>query len=126
MDPGGWLARHVHSFEEALYVLEGVLIFEIGGRVHRLVPGDFALNPIGVPHGIAATPDQRGPLAVGQHAAAPAARRPRPRHDLHRATRTGHCGARSAAAEPLGPGDPTRRNVGHYDGTPPQARGARA
>ena len=30
MDPGGWIARHVHSYEEALYVLEGVLIFEIG------------------------------------------------------------------------------------------------
>ena len=26
--PGGWIARHVHSFEEALYVLEGELILE--------------------------------------------------------------------------------------------------
>ena len=24
--PGGWLGRHVHSFEEALYVLEGELV----------------------------------------------------------------------------------------------------
>src|SRR3954454_15215784 len=34
LQPGGWLARHVHSYEEALYVLEGVLIFESDGRVH--------------------------------------------------------------------------------------------
>src|SRR5881409_1637485 len=35
--PGGWLAPHVHSFEEALYVLEGELILELDRRVHRLV-----------------------------------------------------------------------------------------
>ena len=53
--PGGWLGRHVHSFEEALYVLEGELIFEIDRRVHRLVAGDFALIPIGTHHTLAAT-----------------------------------------------------------------------
>ena len=34
--PGGWIARHVHSFEEALYVLEGELVLELDRRVHRL------------------------------------------------------------------------------------------
>ena len=29
--PGGWLAPHVHSFEEALYVLEGELLLDLGG-----------------------------------------------------------------------------------------------
>src|SRR5919107_400191 len=53
--PGGWLARHVHSFEEALYVLEGTLLLETDGHVHRLVAGDFALSPIGRPHTLAAT-----------------------------------------------------------------------
>ena len=28
--PGGWLARHVHAFEEALYVLEGELLLDLG------------------------------------------------------------------------------------------------
>ena len=31
--PSGWLARHVHSFEEALYVLDGELILELDQRV---------------------------------------------------------------------------------------------
>ena len=45
--PGGSLRRHVHSFEEALYVLQGELAVEIGGVAHRLVAGDFCLFPIG-------------------------------------------------------------------------------
>jgi quercetin dioxygenase-like cupin family protein len=119
MDPGGWLTRHVHSYEEALYVLEGVLIFETAGRVHRLVAGDFALNPIGIPHGIAATPDQR----VRWVSVNTPPRRPldaRVPDTIYAGTRP-DTAALVAAAEPLGPGDPTRRNVGHYDGTPPQA-----
>ncbi|HEV7809457.1 MAG TPA: cupin domain-containing protein, partial [Candidatus Limnocylindrales bacterium] len=38
--PGGWLRRHVHAFEEALYVLAGELVIDIAGVVHRLVRGD--------------------------------------------------------------------------------------
>ncbi len=43
--PGGWLARHAHSFEEALYVLEGELAIDIGGdrppaRRRRLLADD--------------------------------------------------------------------------------------
>ena len=119
LDPGGWLARHVHSYEEALYVLEGVLIFETAGRVHRLVAGDYALNPIGVPHGIGATPDQRVRwLSVNTPPRRPLdARVP----DTIFARTPPDTAALLAAAEPLGPGDPLRRNVGHYDGTPPQA-----
>jgi putative monooxygenase len=51
--PGGWLQRHVHSFEEALYVLAGELLLELDGRVHRLVQGDYALIPIGTWHALA-------------------------------------------------------------------------
>src|SRR6185437_8753585 len=40
LQPGGWLGRHIHSFEEALYVLEGELLMELDGRVYRLQPGD--------------------------------------------------------------------------------------
>lgn len=66
---GGWIARHVHSFEEALYVLEGELILELDQRVHRLVAGDYALNSDrNAPHpGRPRT--GHGPLAVSQHAA---------------------------------------------------------
>jgi quercetin dioxygenase-like cupin family protein len=119
LDPGGWLARHVHSYEEALYVLEGVLIFETAGRVHRLVAGDYALNPIGIPHGILATPDQHARwLSVNTPPRRPLdARVP----DTIFSLIPPDTAALLAAAEPLGPGDPLRRNVGHYDGTPPQA-----
>ncbi len=50
--PGGWLAPHVHSFEETLYILEGELLLEIAGAFHRLVPGDYALMPTGYRHAL--------------------------------------------------------------------------
>lgn len=52
LDPGGWLAPHVHSYEECLYVLEGELLIRIDARVHRAVKGDFVLFPIGMRHGL--------------------------------------------------------------------------
>ena len=51
--PGGWLQRHFHSFEEALYVLAGELLLEHDGRVHRLVKSDYALMPVGLWHALA-------------------------------------------------------------------------
>src|SRR5688572_16708145 len=50
--PGGWLQRHFHSFEEALYVLAGDLIVEIDGHVHRLVAGDYTFMPVGTWHAL--------------------------------------------------------------------------
>ena len=55
---GGWIARHFHSFEESLYVLDGELLLEIDGTVHRLHKGDFALVPIGVRHTLANARDE--------------------------------------------------------------------
>lgn len=52
LDSGGWLAPHVHSYEEALYVLEGELLVRVDAQVHRLARGDFVLFPIGVRHGL--------------------------------------------------------------------------
>jgi quercetin dioxygenase-like cupin family protein len=119
--PGGWLQRHIHSFEEALYVLTGELALEIDGQVHHLVAGDFALMNVGAPHALANagaadsevrwlsvnTPMRRPPDA-GRHdtfferdpfdAAAFVARASRPRF-----------------------GHPSTRFVGHYEGAPPQA-----
>src|SRR3954471_9398713 len=54
LQPGGWRARHIHSFEEALYLLDGELLLEIDTKVHRLVAGDYALIPIATPHTLAA------------------------------------------------------------------------
>jgi quercetin dioxygenase-like cupin family protein len=121
--PGGWLARHIHSFEEALYVLGGELLLEIDQRVHRLGAGDYALLPIATPHTLACgsgepvrwlsvnTPPRRSPDW--------------PVPDTIFATTRPDVEALAAVAEPLAAGDVTRRYVGHYDGTPPQAEALR-
>jgi quercetin dioxygenase-like cupin family protein len=116
--PGGWLRRHVHSFEEALYLMAGELAIELDGRVHRLGAGDFTLMPIGVPHGLVnAGPGEARWISVNtpQRLAPGAGRQDTffdedpfdPAEVMSRATRP-----------PFG--DPRLRWVGHYDGTPPQ------
>lgn len=120
---GGWLGRHVHSFEEALYVLQGELLLEIGGAVHRLVAGDYGLMTIGTWHSLtnggagevrwlSVNTPQR--LAAGG-----------PRRDTFFARATFDRDAIVAAARRPAFGNPTVRFVGHYDGTPPQAEALR-
>jgi quercetin dioxygenase-like cupin family protein len=50
LGPGGGLPAHVHSFEESVYVVEGSGLLETAEGSYRLVPGDYALVPVGVPH----------------------------------------------------------------------------
>ena len=52
LQPGGWLQRHFHSFEEALYVLEGELLLDLDGQATGSSPGDFALIPLGMWHAL--------------------------------------------------------------------------
>ncbi|HEY4645483.1 MAG TPA: cupin domain-containing protein [Steroidobacteraceae bacterium] len=42
--------RHRHDWDEAYYVLEGALDFEIDGKPVRLEPGDFAYLPRNTAH----------------------------------------------------------------------------
>jgi quercetin dioxygenase-like cupin family protein len=115
---GGWLAPHVHSFEEALYVLGGELLLDLGGRVHRLVAGDYALIPTGLRHALGNTapePVRLLSLNSPQRLDPAGPRRDTffgPAQDLSRMDA-------DAVRPPFG--DPTLRLVGHYDGTPPQA-----
>jgi quercetin dioxygenase-like cupin family protein len=120
--PGGWLRRHVHSFEEALYVLQGELLLDHDGRVHRLVAGDFALNPLGMWHELGnAGAEQTRWLSVNtpQRVAADAGRK-----DTFYATGPADLAGMSARAARPAFG-PSLRYVGHYDGTPPQAEALR-
>ena len=122
LQTGGWLAPHVHSFEEALYVLSGELLLDLGGRVHRLVGGDFALIPTGLRHALGNTaaeparllslnsPQRRDPASPWRDTFF------EPGQDLARMDA-------DAARPPFG--DPTLRLVGHYDGTPPQLEALR-
>ena len=114
---GGWLAPHVHSFEEALYILDGELLLEIAGTFHRLLAGDYALMPTGYRHALgnsSAAPVNMLSLASPQRLAPDAGRKDtffEPAQDL---------AAMDAAARRPPFGDPTLRLVGHYDGTGPQ------
>lgn len=121
--PGGWLRRHIHSFEEGLYVLSGELVLDIGGDVHRLVAGDYGLIPIGTWHALANGGDNEVRwLSVNtpQRLASDAGRRD-----------TFFTKDPFDAVELVGRavrprlGDPAVRYVGHYDGTPPQAEALR-
>jgi quercetin dioxygenase-like cupin family protein len=117
--PGGSLRRHIHSFEEALYVLAGELTFELDRTVHRLRPGDYVMIPIGRWHAlanVASEPVRWLSVNTPQRLAPDAGRRDtffdRDPLDLEAM-------AASATIPPFG--DPTLRWVGHYEGTPPQA-----
>jgi quercetin dioxygenase-like cupin family protein len=121
--PGGWLARHVHSFEEALYVLSGELLIEIDRRVHRLVAGDYALMTVGTWHALANGGDGEVRLLsvnTPTRLAPDAGRK-----DTFFAREPFDLDAFAAAAARPPFGDPSLRYVGHYEGTPPQLEALR-
>ncbi len=116
--PGGFIARHVHSFEEALYVLAGELLLEIDGRIHRLVQGDYGLMTVGAWHALGnGSNDEVRWLSVNtpQRLVPGAGRR-----DTFYAAGPFDLDEFAAAAARPRFGEPTVRWVGHYDGTPPQ------
>ncbi len=51
---GGEIRPHVHSVEKTVYVLAGRLDLAIGGCVHILQPGNYALVPVAAPHALRA------------------------------------------------------------------------
>jgi quercetin dioxygenase-like cupin family protein len=116
--PGGWIAPHVHAYEEALYVLEGELLLDLAGRVHRLRTGDYALIPTALRHALGNTSAEpirflslNSPMRLDPTAGRRDTFYDEPQ-DLEHMDAT-------AMRPPFG--DPTLRLVGHYGGTPPQA-----
>ncbi|HEX7173357.1 MAG TPA: cupin domain-containing protein [Candidatus Limnocylindria bacterium] len=119
LGPGGWLQRHFHSFEEALYVLAGELLLEIDGHHHRLVKGDYAVLPVGAWHALANAGVEETrwlsvntPLRLAVNAG---------RADTFFAREPFDLDSFAGRAQRPPFGDPRLRFVGHYDGTPPQA-----
>jgi len=49
-DPGVLAPLHTHPGEEIIYVLEGTLEYEIGGKLARVKAGDVLFVPAGTPH----------------------------------------------------------------------------
>jgi mannose-6-phosphate isomerase-like protein (cupin superfamily) len=115
LDAGGHVARHLHSFEEAHYVLAGSPVLELGDRRLKLEVGDYALAPIGLAHGWSNPgPEEARWLAVSTPLRISLEEG---RHDSF------FVPPLTAPSEPARPafGDPQNRWVGHYVGTPPQA-----
>ena len=50
LEAGGHVDRHLHSFEESFYVLEGTPTLVLDGKSYRLEPGACGVCPVGVPH----------------------------------------------------------------------------
>jgi quercetin dioxygenase-like cupin family protein/quinol monooxygenase YgiN len=49
-DPGYAAPRHTHPGEEIIYVIQGTLEYDIGGKVSRVKGGDVLFVPAGVVH----------------------------------------------------------------------------
>jgi quercetin dioxygenase-like cupin family protein len=52
LDPGARIPWHVHSYEDSLYVLEGEVVVDTGEAANLLRPGDYGVNPLGMPHAL--------------------------------------------------------------------------
>src|SRR4051794_27601063 len=52
LDAGGKVDRHLHAYEQALYVLEGTLTLEVAGAREQLGPDDYVFVDRGVAHAL--------------------------------------------------------------------------
>lgn len=50
LEAGGRIEPHLHSFEETFYMLHGSAVVETHEAAVELVPGDYGMIPLGVPH----------------------------------------------------------------------------
>ena len=101
----------------------GELLVDLGGRVHRLVDGDFALIPTGLRHALGNTGVGGGALPVAQQ---PATARSVGTRGATRSSSRRRTSPRMDADAMRPPfGDPTLRLVGHYEGTGPQIEALR-
>jgi quercetin dioxygenase-like cupin family protein len=115
LEPGGEVGRHLHSFEEAHYVLAGAPVLELGERRLQLEAGDYALAPIGLAHGWSNPGAEEARwLTVSTPL------RTWPEEDRADTFFVPALVPAPDAARPAF-GDPQNRWVGHYLGTPPQA-----
>jgi len=106
LDPGGSVDTHLHSWEESIYVMSGSLVIDNTEGSHRLVPGDYALLPVGMTHALR-NPD--GAEAVFAEMQAPLPR-----------ARFGHdtrfpLALHTAEPAPVDVRDPRNRLFGHID-----------
>jgi quercetin dioxygenase-like cupin family protein len=115
LQPGGQLDAHVHSYEEAIYVLGGRPEVRVDARIYSLRPGDYVFFAVGLVHSWSNPGDEEArwldvntPQALAPDAG---------REDTFFVA---DLAPAPAAVEP-DPRDPRTRYIGHYEGTGPQA-----
>jgi quercetin dioxygenase-like cupin family protein len=107
LEPGGAVDTHLHSFEESVYVLDGLLTVDTPDGSVELVPGDYGLLNVGVTHAFRNTSD--APATFAEMKA------PLPRERFAYDTQF------PPPLEPRGPArridvrDPRNRTYGHID-----------
>jgi quercetin dioxygenase-like cupin family protein len=106
LEPGGAVDRHVHSFEESFFVLEGEFVVETAEASVLLRPGDYGVIPVGSPH------RWRNDGAAPARWAQMTAPQPQPgfRGDTFFLP-----AASSVEPIPVDPRDPRMRSFGHID-----------
>ncbi|TMD65578.1 MAG: cupin domain-containing protein [Chloroflexi bacterium] len=116
LEAGGWVAAHLHSYEECVYLLEGEAQLTTTEGTFRLRAGDYGVIPVGVIH------SWRG-LPKGARWAQMMAPQPRARFgsDTYFPTSSPSDNApplgegRVAAAIPIDVRDPRTRSFGHIE-----------
>jgi quercetin dioxygenase-like cupin family protein len=106
LEPGGKVTTAVQSYEECFYVTEGNPILQTPDGAVRLVPGDYGLLPLGVPH---AWRNEEGETARWAQMRSP---QPRARYD-----RDVYPLPELGETEPIAvdPRDPRNRRFGHIE-----------
>jgi quercetin dioxygenase-like cupin family protein len=51
--PDGRIDRHMHAFEQALYLLSGAIVVDVAGTLEELHADDYLWVEVGVPHAVA-------------------------------------------------------------------------
>ena len=107
LEAGGNVATHVHSFEESIYVVDGRLTVDTTESSVELVPGDYGLLPLGVPHAFRNESD--APTTVAEMKA------PLPRERFGFDTWFPPERLPGRQARPIDVRDPRNRTYGHID-----------
>jgi len=111
--PGGWVDRHLHSFEQCAYILGGEPVVEMGPRRYQMRTGNYALFQVACPHAWRNPGDEE---VYWLELSTPQPVRPESgRSDTYFLPPLD--GVPAVLPNFF---DPTVAYVGHYDGTPPQ------
>jgi quercetin dioxygenase-like cupin family protein len=107
LDPGGAVPAHVHSYEEAFFVLDGSVLLCSPDGGFLLGAGDYGVLPVGVPHSWRAAGDGSARWADMLS--------PQPRARFGGDTYPVELPADDRGPVPLDVRDPRTRSFGHVD-----------